>query len=124
MDKHIDIPIPANNPTEIIDVPPGVALPVWVLIVLVISRELGLGNLLKSVQEGRAKSFASSSDLTEKVVTQVLEEHGKLTSAVERLTGKVEQLTEELKESSQESSDTNAFLKQTLALLTEKANIC
>lgn len=91
----------AAAPPTAIDIPAGVALPVWVLVVLVISRELGLGNLLKSFQDGRQKSSESASSLTEKVVTQVLAEYGELTQAIEKLTDKIEQLREETKESSE-----------------------
>lgn len=72
-------------------------LPVWVLVAIVLVREIGVGGFLKSVQEGRQKSSDSHSSLTEKVVTQVLDQYGKLTSAVERLTSQVEELTEETK---------------------------
>jgi translation initiation factor 2 alpha subunit (eIF-2alpha) len=71
----------------------------WVILAFMIFRELGLGSLLKSVQEGQQKSNASKESLTEKVVTQVLEQYGELTAAVEKLTDRIEALTEETKAS-------------------------
>lgn len=100
MGEHIEVPATSAYPPTI-DIPPGVALPVWVLIVLVISRELGLSSLLKSFQEGRQKSSESNQSLTEKVVTQVLQEYGDLTEAIQKLTDQFEQLREESKESNE-----------------------
>lgn len=102
---------PLDHPPAI-PFPAATALPVWVLVLLLICRELGFGNLLKSFQDGRLKSSESQSSLTEKVVIQVLEEHSKLTLAVERLTQRVDQLTEETKTS-------NAYLE----ILAQKAPV-
>lgn len=88
---------PALDHPPSLPFPTATALPVWFLIVLLVCRELGFGNLLKSFQEGRLKSSESQSSLTEKVVIQVLEEHSKLTLAVERLSQRVDNLTEETK---------------------------
>lgn len=115
MQSFIEIPpsVPpdSGSPTNI-DIPSGVALPMWAILSLLVLRELGLSNLLNRMQEGRQKSnesreslneklVISRESLTEKVVTQVLEQYGELTAAVEKLTEKIEDLTEETKEYSE-----------------------
>lgn len=67
----------------------------WAILAFMVFRELGLGGLLKSAQEGRQKDRAFDDSLTEKVVTQLLEQHGEMTAALTKLGDKLETLTEQ-----------------------------
>lgn len=93
------VPPDGGSPTNI-DIPATAALPMWAILIFMVVKELGLAKLLSSAQEGHQKSNQYKESLTEKVITQVLQQYGELTEALEKLTDKVEALTDKTEEHS------------------------